>query len=128
MPAVDGPPCGSRVLMSWSVCELWTCLSLVCAALVQCLRAAGIQTTPATLLRTLCKDDTCRNGECYIVHQSTHCVCQRFYRGELCQDVDLSDVTYAMIGTMVIFQWATPPRLKNYAFIYYESDRTDLRL
>ena len=102
----------SAEMVTWLV-------SLVIAAMVQRLRAAEFDETTPSLLRRLCTANKCRNGECYLVNESTRCVCDRIYKGDHCEEVNMAEVQFAIIGNIVIFQWTRPPRLKGYSFVYY---------
>ena len=80
---------------------------------------AEITSTPS-LFQRLCASNDCRNGECYLVNTQIKCVCDSVFKGDRCQFVNLDQVHYALIGSVVIFQWPRPPRLKGYSFVYYE--------
>ncbi len=58
----------------------------------------------------------CRNGECYVLGDQIQCLCGGIYSGKYCETVDLNSVQYAIIGSVVIFQWTRPPR---FVFVQY---------
>ena len=69
----------------------------------------------------LCPSNACRNGECYLVGSQPECACTGgLFKGDRCEDVNMDVVTHAIVGTIAVFQWPEPPRLKGYAFVYYE--------
>ena len=74
------------------------------------------------LLDTLCRQISCTNGDCYLVGSAPKCSCNELYTGENCDVINLSKVQFIVIGSMVIFKWPRPPRLKHYSFIYYRID------
>ena len=66
----------------------------------------------------------CRNGECYVVDQrEVRCACYPFYFGERCEHVNATAASRVVIGSVVIFQWPRPPRLRGYSFRYQPLDR-----
>lgn len=69
-----------------------------------------------------------RNGECYVIGDQTRCICPHLFKGAHCEDVDLAHVHYSIIGSVVIFQWPRPPRLRGYSFVYYQLDKPDKML
>ena len=71
------------------------------------------------ILDTFCSHDTCTNGDCYVVGTEVKCSCGDLYSGELCEIVNLDRVEIIVIGSMVIFKWPRPPRLKGYSLLYY---------
>jgi len=71
----------------------------------------------------LCTPTTCRNGQCYTVNKTVRCYCEAMFRGRRCEHVDLDEVSFAVIGSLAIFQWSRPPRLRGYSFVYYELNR-----
>ena len=121
--------------MASSMSEVYIWSGVVCFVISSCLvrtlaESTGISassTTPS-LLRLLCTSNPCRNGVCYLVGTTRRCVCDEIYKGDVCEFINLDEVRYALIGSMVIFQWPRPPRLEGYSFVYYEPSSSDIVL
>lgn len=108
----------------------WTVSALCClvTSLAFHLVAGSEVTSTRSLFQRLCASNDCRNGECYLVNTQIKCVCDSIFKGERCEYVNLEKVHYALIGSVVIFQWPRPPRLKGYSFVYYEPSDPNLIL
>jgi hypothetical protein len=101
---------------------------LLCCFLHAALLRADTDVAPTTqpnLLKLLCSNNLCRNGQCYVVGDEAKCVCDDLFRGDRCQYVNLDVVDTITIGCTVIFQWTRPPRLRGYSFVYFRLDSTD---
>ena len=83
------------------------------------LSLAECQTTTLSLLDSICASVNCPNGHCYIVGSQPMCACDVVFKAPNCEVVDLNGVNFIIIGSMVIAKWAQPPRLTDYAFVYY---------
>ena len=76
--------------------------------------------TASTVFHMLCARNHCRNGMCYQLHNKMFCSCGELFHGSRCEKIDTKAVQYDSIGSMAIFHWPRPPRLKGYSFVYYE--------
>ncbi len=109
--------------MALTVPEIYAAMTLLMAAILHAIKVSDAETPEAStssLLVILCSTNRCRNGECYIINTDTRCICDNIFTGDHCEHVNLDETDYSIIGTVVIFKWARPPRLKGYSFIYYE--------
>ena len=83
---------------------------------------------PSSAMDNLCAGNVCGHGQCYVVGNRPRCVCDRIYRGKMCQVVNLDTLEYAIIGRVVFFQWQEAPQLQGYSFVYYRNDHPEVVL
>ena len=74
------------------------------------------------------QSDPCINGICYVINNKKTCSCGRFFFGTQCESVNMKSVEYTAIGSIVIFKWHIPPRLRRYSFVYFEKYQSPILL
>ena len=81
---------------------------------------SGTYSLPSSSIKFFCAKTNCRNGMCYTIHTKMFCSCGELFHGKKCERINMKTVDYDSIGSMAIFHWPKPPRLKGYSFVYYE--------
>ena len=101
---------------------LWNVVHLFCICYLIPNTVGNPDNNSGSDLSKLCSPGPCRNGQCYTVGNTERCYCPARFHGSRCEHVDLDQVMFSVLGSVVVFRWEHPPRLNGYSFVYYELD------